>query len=174
MLAKKIAIATVILSGVFTEACATEHIVNGSFSDLNLSSQEGWTTSSGAYYYNEGAYHEGSVGRSGYLTQTVVGAVGTAELSFDYWSNFGYQLTMWNGVEVNSVYGETAFTHYSVSVIATGNDVLTFIGRNDPSFNYLSNVSLLTTAVPEPGTYGMLLAGLGVVGVTAAKRKKQA
>jgi hypothetical protein len=172
MFSKKTGIAAAALFCIVINADATEHIVNGTFSAQDQTQQDGWTTTSNAYFYGGNAYHEGSVAQSGYLSQTVTGAVGNAILSFDYDSSFGYQLTMWNGVEVNSLYGSHEIEHYSFAVTATGNDVLTFIGRNDPSFNHLSNVSVYTAAVPEPATYGMLLAGLAVVGGTAARRKK--
>lgn len=42
--------------------------------------------------------------------------------------------------------------------------------------SYLDNVSVtaLPTAVPEPGTYAMLLAGLGMIGFTASRSKAKA
>ncbi|MYM70260.1 PEP-CTERM sorting domain-containing protein [Pseudoduganella sp. FT55W] len=43
----------------------------------------------------------------------------------------------------------------------------------DTRFTSLSNGGLyLTSAVPEPETYGMLLAGIGLIGVLARRRRK--
>ena len=51
---------------------------------------------------------------------------------------------------------------------------LYFNSKSDKNFS-VDNVSLLATApVPEPETYAMLLAGLGVVGFIARRRRPQA
>ena len=54
-----------------------------------------------------------------------------------------------------------------------------FSGRLNPTatYNILASIDSLTpvaTAVPEPETYAMLLAGIGLVGWSAGKRKKAA
>ncbi|WP_295990568.1 FxDxF family PEP-CTERM protein [Rugamonas sp.] len=51
-------------------------------------------------------------------------------------------------------------------------DLLTFkaVGTSDSLGTSLDNVRL-TAAVPEPETYGMLLAGLGLMGFIARRRK---
>jgi hypothetical protein len=51
--------------------------------------------------------------------------------------------------------------------------VLTLKSRNDASWNYFDNirVSAPVAAVPEPETYAMLLAGLGLMGAIARRRK---
>lgn len=72
-----------------------------------------------------------------------------------------------------------SFTNYSftVSGLTGTNHTLQFKGvnnsnRNDSSL-FLDNVSV--TAVPEPETYAMMVAGLALVGVVARRRKaKQA
>jgi hypothetical protein len=44
---------------------------------------------------------------------------------------------------------------------------------NSPGFSNLTLFArdMVTTPVPEPETYGMLLAGLGVLGLVARRRK---
>ena len=65
------------------------------------------------------------------------------------------------------------FVAESFTVTATGPTTLVeFIGRNVPHYQALDNVSV-TTAVPEPENYAMLMAGLGVMGFIARRRKVQ-
>ena len=46
----------------------------------------------------------------------------------------------------------------------TGTDTLQFDFRDDPAYMALDDVVVATTSpVPEPGTVGMLIAGLGAV-----------
>jgi hypothetical protein len=47
-----------------------------------------------------------------------------------------------------------------------------FRGRNDPSYQALDNVSV-TAAVSEPESYAMMMAGMGVMGIVARRRKGQ-
>jgi PEP-CTERM motif len=59
------------------------------------------------------------------------------------------------------------------NLIGTGSDTLTFLGRQDPSFDALDDVSVLSassSSVPEPST--MLLIG-GIIPVLAALRRRR-
>jgi hypothetical protein len=50
-----------------------------------------------------------------------------------------------------------------------------FVVGNNGSF-YYGNTPIfvtVTTVVPEPGTYAMMLTGLGLLGFAAARRRKQ-
>lgn len=60
---------------------------------------------------------------------------------------------------------------YSFKVLGTGSDKLFFdaLGTNDSYGGSLDNVNV--SAVPEPETYGMMLAGLGLMGLMARRRK---
>ena len=110
------------------------------------------------------------VGGDGLLQQTITDVVGPLTLSFDFSSNAGYQHTFFDGSLVSSISAPTSLTHYSIGVTGTGTDTLQFYGRNDPSYNTLMNVSLMGT-VPEPETYAMLLAGLGLIGFISYRRR---
>lgn len=63
----------------------------------------------------------------------------------------------------------------AVSGVSAGAHTLTFSGKDtnvgDTSV-FLDNVTMSVTAVPEPGSYAMLLAGLGLMGVIARRRSR--
>lgn len=85
---------------------------------------------------------------------------------------------LWNGSTLLPTLGGTNNTgshhwqQYSYSVIGTGTDSLRFaaFGAQDTYGGSLDNISV--TAVPEPETYALLLAGLGFMGGVARRRKQ--
>ncbi|MFA6179344.1 MAG: FxDxF family PEP-CTERM protein [Candidatus Methylopumilus sp.] len=109
----------------------------------------------------------------------------TYNLSFDYAARAGVTSAsnpikaFWNGIELvkatGSGIGKTGnnWVTLDFEVIATGNDKLTFsaVGTSDSYGGSLDNV-VLTSAVPEPSTYGMMLAGLGLIGFSAGRRMR--
>ena len=90
-----------------------------------------------------------------------------------------------NGVEVNSTtisvnmtaqeYSFSGFQGLDKFVITTGNDYvrapLAVALSGDGQQWALGSVTITTAAVPEPETWAMLLAGLGVVGAVARRRR---
>jgi hypothetical protein len=168
----KISLAVALCAALVGSAHA-EFITNGSFSDPSTVTQTGWSTTSTSYSFGSGQYSES--GGFGTLFQTIQGATGNLTLSFNYSSFFGYQETYFDGVSINIFSGSTPSNRYSFSVVGTGHDLLQFKGAGGIGATNLSNVSLIATPVPEPETYAMLLAGLGLVGATVKRRKaKQA
>lgn len=82
----------------------------------------------------------------------------------------------WNGATVfdQTDLSTSGWQQYSVDVTANSADsALSFSGRNKYGYFGLDDVSvvLAVTAVPEPASYAMLLAGLGVLGAAARRRR---
>ena len=82
----------------------------------------------------------------------------------------------WNGVVLQDLSGAGTSQHNWMQVdrqvLGTGSDTLSFraTGVNDSYGGSLDNVSL-TAAVPEPGTYALMAAGLLAVGFIARRRQ---
>ena len=76
---------------------------------------------------------------------------------------YGLQNATTNGAWVH-------FTFDNLTASSTST-LLKFSSRNDPSFTRLDNVSVLAAPVPEPETYAMMIAGLGLLAFAAKRRK---
>lgn len=90
-----------------------------------------------------------------YPTDNLVVTFGTASQTFNLASNVA-----WNTYSLSFTASSDA--NYSLNFNNAGGDNVGIV---------LDNVSV--TAVPEPETYAMLLAGLGVMGAVARRRKAQ-
>ncbi|WP_338846455.1 PEP-CTERM sorting domain-containing protein [Massilia sp. W12] len=183
---KKIVFAA-LLASAFSAQAATELVVNG---DFETGTFAGWTrsgnlslndvikntvTSNRTWVWRNGA--TGSVGYISQVLNTIAGQRYT--LSFDVYNTA--TSTDPNKVTFNAMFGDNEvysvkntalnWSHITLDVLATSNATeLKFGARNDPSFFRMDNVSV-QAAVPEAETYAMLLAGLGVMGMIARRRK---
>jgi hypothetical protein len=61
---------------------------------------------------------------------------------------------------------------FSFSNLAAGTYTLQFNLLAGGHYNGSYNISPITTPVPEPETYGMMLVGLGLMGTIALRRQK--
>ncbi|USX17080.1 PEPxxWA-CTERM sorting domain-containing protein [Oxalobacteraceae bacterium OTU3CAMAD1] len=180
-------------------AAPVELLVNGSFeathqaagSWSNYASLTGWTGGQSGIELRNNVYGVAADGvnfveldttRNSSMTQTVLTTLGQHyTLSFQFQDRPGVAISSqglsvdWGGNQIghvnNSLNGGWQTQTYSL--IGDGSAMkLKFIatGTSDSLGTSLDNVSL-TTAVPEPETYAMLLAGMGLIGVAARRRK---
>ena len=112
----------------------------------------------------------------GVLSQNFFADAGMYTLSFDLSRNpysHGAGMDVFVGGNHYLFEGTSTITNYTFNVsLADGAQGIVFssVGGDGYSGAVLDNVSL-TAAVPEPETYGMMLAGLGLVGAIARRRK---
>lgn len=71
-----------------------------------------------------------------------------------------------NGYDAKLVYTVSAGTYY---VAVSGYSDFDFVGGGSTNWPY--NLGVSAAAVPEPGTYAMLAAGLGMLGFLARRRR---
>jgi hypothetical protein len=176
---------------------ATEYLTNGGFESGDFS---GWTPS-GDQSFN--IVLDGSVFPYPYLSQpaaqgtfyALVGPIGAdAGLSQTFSDTAGQTLTvsgyvssdgstpadvsfLFNGVALLSLDPllEQPWTLYSFNVLATGSDTFEVRFRNDNSFSALDgfSVSSPVSAVPEPGTWVLLMAGFAALAFAGRMRSRQ-
>ncbi len=121
---------------------------------------------------------------NGWISQTIqTNAFQSLELAFSYAPRAGVAAKsngiqiFWNDQSLGSITANGGSGPswldlvYDVQADASGFGVLKFaaIGTSDGLGGSLDNISV--TAIPEPGSAAMLLAGLGILAVTARRRR---
>jgi MYXO-CTERM domain-containing protein len=169
-------------------AFAANLLTNGGFETGNFTgwSQFGSTDATGVsgffspYNPTQGAFQAyfGPFSSRGGITQSFSTQVGkTYTFTFDAAAFEGGSLfdAAIGGVSKLTVFGGAwDYTSYSFSHVATATTTaVTFTMRHIPLYYMLDNVSV-TGSVPEPHAWAMLIAGFGLVGAAARRRRNVA
>ncbi|MGX4803358.1 PEP-CTERM sorting domain-containing protein [Bradyrhizobium guangdongense] len=172
-----------------TDAFASEYLTNRSFETGDFS---GWTlvgdqglvfvVDGSAVPYIGGGVSQGAQHGSFYVYEGPIGSEATLSQSFADTSGATLTISGWvtgdgsqpsdvrflfNGIELGAInpVPDQQWTQYVFSAIATGNDTFSVAFRNDNSFDGLDNFSVSSvSAVPEPGTWALLLLGFASLG----------
>lgn len=117
------------------------------------------------------------------MTQTIATTAGQRyTLSFDVGNSSRYNFSGTSSLSASVGNSSQLFINtntssadfwqrFSMDFTANSNATnLTFTGNNAVHYIGLDNV-VVTAAVPEPGTYAMLLAGVALLGAVARRRK---
>jgi len=174
-------------------AHADNLVLNGNFQSgfsnwtINAAADDPWAviTSGALRYASDGCTGQqcitGSPSEQSYLFQdlaTVAGDTYTLSFEFGTSGNPMELQVLFGGAVVEDLLniGVSALTTYTIPGLTatSSNTELRFLGRQDPGFNQLTDITVSTSAgpspIPEPETIGMVGTGiLGLLGV--AKRK---
>jgi hypothetical protein len=156
-----------------------ELVSNGGFETGDLT---GWS-GNGAFADNFEGTHSGSyaayfgaVGQLDGISQTIATVAGTSyDFSFWYASDGGMPNAFqayFDGNLLFSTANDPAHGYLKQDFIinaSSNSTVISFLGRNDPTWQTLDDVSVNAATVPEPATTALV--GLGLLGFTASRRK---
>ena len=128
--------------------------------------------------------YNSTIGYGASFASTTGAAFNLLSLDLGGWYNFGpsAQAVTINGLRAGSTVASVhvnvmpgAFTHFALSGFSNLNTVhLVHAGGATSYYVGIDNIvtSAVLTPVPEPETYAMLLAGLGLLGFIARRRKQ--
>lgn len=171
-------IRNLIAASAFVMASVSAHAaVFGPFSDLGVVGKQ--EVSFGAFsYFPEATPFEINYDFSLASASGLVGFIGQAGLDFELIEATTTEFTLSpivlegiliDGVAANTFVAQDGGFAFSFTGLSSGAHTLTVRGIGVPQYGaFVGNV---VTAVPEPTAVGLLLAGLGVVGAVASRRR---
>jgi hypothetical protein len=166
---------------------STNLLSNGSFETGDLTGWSAWGDFSfsgvsgtfGGYAPEDGNYqvYLGSVYTVGGITQTISDTAGqTLKVTGWYAGIYTGPSSLaisFNGVDIinlNPAPSDGVYRQFSATFTATGSDTLTVTSYQLPSYNLVDNFSV--TAVPEPSTWALMLAGFAGLGFAGYRRSR--
>jgi hypothetical protein len=164
------------LTNWVTGTNGTWFVTNGSPIDGTWSASTG-CVGDGCIHNSDGSFATTS---GAFLYQDLVTTPGTLyNLSFDFRSdgNPNELAVLFGGTTAfdQTNISTTAATYTVPNLLATSSITrLLFLGRQDPGFNRLDNVSVVaagTGFLPEPATWAMMLLGFGAVGWSLRRKR---
>ncbi len=171
------------MAGNLVTNCGFE---TGYFTGWTLGGNEGMTGIgySGYYKSNSGNWflEMGPHGSDGTLSQTLTTTTGQDYAFAFYLASEGDSPSdfsaYWDGTQLLSLTNPNsgvaytsggAYILYTYMVTGTGSDTIQFDFRDDPGVLLLDDISV--SAVPEPGTFCLLILGLGLSVVFVGRRR---
>jgi hypothetical protein len=147
---------------------------------LNFDIENTITVGAGGSAHNSGNMIDRDAGL--FLVWAAHSTTGALEITWDGVSNTAaVNMSDWrwnyNGGTINVGTGSPALLSNQDGIWGNGDDTLDYSVMMDPGFNPNTNYNLhlvgsaSLTPVPEASTYGMMLAGLGLVGFAVRRRK---
>ncbi|NVD99510.1 PEP-CTERM sorting domain-containing protein [Massilia sp. BJB1822] len=186
-LALSAAISTLLFAGITGQAAAATTYFSENFSNLNAWTRSGYsfaTVSDGIL-----SFSSGNSGGDIFTTASFTNAVinfdyrGTANtvgggfvgLSEGFPGSHGWLAGAGGYGTPVTLINDGKWNHYSIAFTGTGHIMLEQFATNVAGAGQFRNLSVSDVAlpaVPEPETYGMLLAGLALIGGTVRRRSK--
>ena len=180
---KKMLAAVIWLGWAAGASAAPNLVING---DFETGTFDGWTLSGNPafnFISQVGGTHgfvweNGAVGTPAQISQVLPTVAGTSyTLSFDLLGSGGANEMIVSFGNLTP-FAQTNFDyptwqHFTIpGLVATGTStLLTFSSRNDPATNLVDNITVALPA-PEPETYALFLAGLGLIGALERRRHR--
>ncbi len=176
----------VILTAAVSSSASADLVTNGNFSGCSGHTCTGWTFTRAAsgtvFFYSAGSAFFGAEDTSddeiSQTLSTVPGQLYTVSFSLvvgDPRTNQNFSVdfgptTIFS--ELNM--GSASQTTFSFNVSATSlSTSLEFFGRNDPSSNILTAVSVVPGTTPLPAALPLFATGLGALGLLGWRRKRK-